>query len=574
MYREKKIVLLVLGATLLTGANEAYAFRSMTNKIFAHCSGRTMIPGYKSKGDSCDSCHNNRNQQDQYSSGNLDFFCPAAQPTPEPAPEPVQNQAPMANTGGPYNGTVNMPVTFDGNGSKDADGSIKTYSWDFGDGSSGNGVKTTHSYTQSGTYDLTLKVTDDAGDSATDTTEVTIGEGNQSPVAKTSGPYSAMTNEDVQFDASDSMDADGSITSYGWNFGDGMNGDGVRPTHSYSSKGTYNVTLTVTDNDGAVDSVMTSVTINSSVTPSNKPPLSDPGDPYFVNDGEAVMFDGSGSSDPDGSIVSYAWDFGDTATSTEMNPAHTYAASGSYTVTLKVADNQGLTGTAMTTVTVGSVGSQQPPVARANGPYMGSVGMIVNFNSSGSEDPDGMIESYEWDFGDGEIITGFSDGVSHAYAQSGSYTVTLKVTDNDGLMDMETTTATIGMGNLAPVAEVKGPYVGRANDEIQFYGSQSLDQDGSIVTYAWSFGDGTVESDSNATPTHSYSSIGIYNVTLTVTDNTGAVDADSTTVLVAPRLALWAGSAGGGFLLIMAFVLSLSASGRKVVLERDEEKEV
>ncbi len=484
------------------------------------------------------------------------------------------NQPPTANAGGPYNGTINKSVSFNGSSSSDADGSIKTYSWNFGDGSSGSGEMTTHSYTQTGTYNLTLSVTDDAGDSATDTTKVTIGAGNQAPVARTSGPYSAMIGVAVQFDASSSTDADGSIASYSWSFGDGSMGTGVKPTHSYSSKGTYNVTLTVTDNDNAMDSVMTNVNIN----PANQPPIADLGEAYSAKDGEAVMFDGSGSSDPDGSIVSYAWNFGDSATSTEMNPSHTYAAAGNYTVSLTVTDNQGLTGTAMASVTIGSA-NMQAPVAQLNGPYSGSVAVPIDFNGSRSNDPDGTIVSYEWDFGDGNKMTDSSNSTSHAYSQSGSYTVTLKVTDNDGLMDMETTTATIGMGNMAPVAEASGAYNGKVNGVIKFDGSQSHDQDGSIVNYIWDFGDGTGDSGSNPYPEHSYASVGTYNVILTVTDNTGAMDSDMTTVSVtsegtdtggSDKSSGSSGAASVSFLFILTIALSLFTCGRKEFLERDE----
>ncbi len=135
---------------------------------------------------------------------------------------------------------------------------------------------------------------------------------------------------------------------------------------------------------------------------------------------------------------------------------------------------------------------------------------------------------------------------------------------------METTKATIGMGNVAPVAEARGPYRVKVNGVIKFNGSQSHDQDGSIVNYIWDFGDGTGDSSNNPYPEHSYASMGIYNVTLTVIDNTGAMDADSTTVLVIPKELIWSGSAGGGFLLILTIVLSLSARGRKGFLQRDE----
>ncbi len=450
--------------------------------------------------------------------------------------------------------------------------SDNTWSWS-GCGTSGSLREQTISPTDSCT--VTATYTNSCGEQSTQDFTVNIDSvGNQAPVARTSGPYSAMIGAAVQFDASSSTDADGSIASYSWSFGDGSTGTGVKPTHSYSSQGTYNVTLTVTDNDNAVDSVMTNVDIN----PANQPPIADPGNAYSANDGEAVMFDGRGSSDPDGSIVSYAWNFGDSASSTEMNPSHTYAAAGSYTVSLTVTDNQGLTGTAMTSVTIGSV-NMQAPVAQVNGPYSGSVAVPVDFSGSGSVDPDGTIVSYEWDFGDGNKMTDSSFSTSHAYSQSGIYTVTLKVTDNDGLMNMETTKATIGMGNVAPVAEARGPYRVKVNGVIKFNGSQSHDQDGSIINYIWDFGDGMGDRSNSPNPTHSYASEGTYNVILTVTDNTGAMDSDMTTVTVSSEgtdtggsdeSSSSAGAASVNFLLILTIVLSLSAGGRKEFLERDE----
>lgn len=440
------------------------------------------------------------------------------------------NQPPVADIGGPYSGTQNVAVEFDASNSSDADGSIASYGWDFGDGSSDSGAKVSHAYAETGTYEVTLIVTDDAGDSVTATTEVTIGTGNQPPTADAKGPYSGIAGEAIEFDGSASSDADGSIVSYDWNFGDGEVGTGEKPTHIYAEKGTYNVTLTVTDDGDAMDSAVTSVSVDAANQPpdsGNQPPVANPAGPYVAGEGEELVFDGTGSSDPDGDIASYAWDFGDSTTGSGANPTHTYATAGTYNVSLTVTDDGGLTASAMTTATIGAL-NNQAPVAVANGPYAGSVNMALNFSSEGSEDPDGSIVAYAWDFGDGGTST--EANPSYTYSNEGTYNVTLTVTDNDGIMGTAATTAVIGVGNLPPTADAKGPYSAKVNEMVQFDGGNSKDPDGSIVSYEWDFGDGST--GSTESPLHGYADAGTYNVTLTVYDDSGAMDADVTTVTV------------------------------------------
>jgi PKD repeat protein len=219
----------------------------------------------------------------------------------------VVNQAPVADIGGPYSGTQNVEISFDASNSSDADGMITSYTWDFGDGSSDSGVQVTHTYSTTGDFNVTLIVTDDLGNSTTASTEVTIGAGNQPPVADASGPYIGKVDDAINFDASGTTDSDGEIVSYDWNFGDGNSATGISPSHIYTEKGTYNVTLTVTDDGNAVDSDMTSV----SVEQGNLAPIADPRGPYMGKLNENVAFDASASSDTDGEIVEYAWDFGD-----------------------------------------------------------------------------------------------------------------------------------------------------------------------------------------------------------------------------------------------------------------------
>ena len=155
------------------------------------------------------------------------------------------------------------------------------------------------------------------------------------------------------FNGTGSSDPDGSIASYGWNFGDSATGgSGSTPSHTFASGGTYTVMLTVTDNQGATGSVSHGVAVSAA----NIAPTA-----AFTSSCVALActFNGTGSSDPDGSIASYAWNFGDSAAGSGSTPSHTFASGGTYAVTLTVTDNQGATGTASQPVTVSA---SQPKV--------------------------------------------------------------------------------------------------------------------------------------------------------------------------------------------------------------------
>jgi PKD repeat protein len=171
------------------------------------------------------------------------------------------NAAPIADAGGPYSGTVGVAVTFDGSGSSDPDGTIVAYDWDFGDGNTGTGATPSHVYATDGTFTVAITVTDDLGATGTDTTTATIGVGNQAPTADAGGPYSGTVGVAINFDGTGSTDPDGTIVAYDWDFGDGGTGVGATPSYAYSAAGTYNVTLTVTDDAGATDSASTSAEV-------------------------------------------------------------------------------------------------------------------------------------------------------------------------------------------------------------------------------------------------------------------------------------------------------------------------
>jgi len=177
------------------------------------------------------------------------------------------------------------------------------------------------------------------------------------PVADGGGPYTADPGDPIVFDASGSYDNDGTIDFYRWNFGDGTSELlEQKPTHTYQKEGVYTVTLTVIDNLGATDSITFSVPVG--LNP-NQPPTADPNGPYQAEIDEYIFFDGTNSTDSDGTITEYLWDFGDNTMTTGAEVTHKYNTSGSYLVKLKVTDNYGDSHIQSTTVTIQKAKEQE-----------------------------------------------------------------------------------------------------------------------------------------------------------------------------------------------------------------------
>jgi PKD repeat protein len=333
--------------------------------------------------------------------------------------------------------------------------------------------------------------------------------GGQLPnVAPSAAFTSAVDKLDVAFDGSQSSDTDGSIVSYAWDFGDGGTSTEQKPDHTYATVGDFTVKLTVTDNDGATNTVSHTV-----ATVANADPVA----AFTSNVNKLkVSFDGSSSSDSDGTIASYAWDFGDGGTSTEQKPDHTYATVGDFTVKLTVTDNDGATNTVNHTLT--TVANADPVAA-----FTSSVDKLkVSFDGSGSSDSDGTVEKYAWNFGDGGTST--EQKPNHSYATAGDFTVTLTVTDDDGATNVITHTVTT-VANIDPVADFTFSVDELA---VSFDGSDSSDSDGTVEKYAWDFGDGGTSTQQR--PSHNYPAAGDYRVTLTVTDDNGRTDSITKTV--------------------------------------------
>ena len=162
-----------------------------------------------------------------------------------------------------------------------------------------------------------------------------------------------------------------------------------------------------------------------------------------------VQFSSAGSADPDGSIASYAWAFGDGATSTAASPSYTYFTPGTFVATVTVTDNQGATAAKSVTITV--TAPNQTPTAEASAtPTSGIAPLTVQFSSAGSADPDGSIASYAWAFGDGATSTAASP--SYTYFTPGTFVATVTVTDNQGATAAKSVTITVTAPNQTPTA--------------------------------------------------------------------------------------------------------------------------
>ncbi|MCW4016794.1 MAG: PKD domain-containing protein [Candidatus Bathyarchaeota archaeon] len=437
----------------------------------------------------------------------------------------VPNRSPTADfTASPSTVYTDEVVEFDASASKDPDGSITSYVWDFGDGNVGSEVTATHSYVEDGEYVVTLTVTDNKG--ASDSTTASIVVKNRAPVADVTASATVIdTQETLTFDASQSYDSDGTIVAYAWNFGDGTTATGVSATHSYPDNGSYTVTLTVTDNDGAIDTATITNTIRNQApvaafTESNE----------IVNVNEAITFDAADSYDLDGTIVTYSWDFGDGNTATGVSVSHAYADDGSYVVTLTVTDDDDATNTASATE---RALNQEPVASFTQSAETTYTDEEIHFDGTGSYDSDGSIVSYAWDFGDGNTATGAT--VEHTYEDNGVYTVTLTVTDDDGATDSAAATNTVL--NKAPIAAFTENVTEIIqNEAIRFDASNSYDLDGTIVTYSWDFGDGNIAT--GMAVDHTYIEDGNYTVTLTVTDNDGDSSSAVVEKTVEPEIAV------------------------------------
>ncbi len=238
----------------------------------------------------------------------------------------------------------------------------------------------------------------------------------------------------------------------------------------------------------------------------------------FECSGLSCTFDGTASSDSDGTIVEYVWNFADgTDAVYGATVEHVFAGGWTYGVSLLVTDDVGDAGYTAQSV---SVSAGATPVAAFT---VECSGLSCSFDGSSSSDTDGTIQTYRWSFGDGAWATGSGHGASHTYSSAGTYSALLAVTDDSG--NTAVTTKDIIVTNAAPTAALTLSCSGQT---CSFDGSGSSDRDGAIIAYHWSFGDGAT--GDGATAQHTFAHPGTNTVTLTVTDDDGAIDNVSETV--------------------------------------------
>lgn len=228
----------------------------------------------------------------------------------------LTNQPPVAR----FAATTDfLTVNVDASASSDPDGSIAEYIWEWGDDTMGAGMIASHTYAMAGIYTVILTVVDNMGATGATMQDVQVFEKpNEIPVAAFDATVTELV---VDVDASGSTD-DSLIVAYDWTWGDGTSGNGMVASHTYSMPGTYTITLTVTDDDGATDSISHDVMPYIIV---DEPPVA-----FFTASvsGLTVTVDASLSTDDNG-IVSWDWDWGDGTSGSGVIASHTYSTGGS-----------------------------------------------------------------------------------------------------------------------------------------------------------------------------------------------------------------------------------------------------
>ena len=351
-------------------------------------------------------------------------------------------------------------------------GNPTSWFWDFGDGSTSAAQNPTHVYQSLGTFQVCLVAINSCGpDTICQNVTVTCPQ-----------PAPAFNFTTNQLDVNFTDLTGGVVTNWQWDFGDGNASIQQSPTHTYAAPGSYLVCLTSLNSCGG-DSVC--ATVNVSCTP--------PSTAFnFLTVGNVVDF----TDLTTGGATSWFWDFGDGSTSTMQNPTYTYSAVGTYTVCLITASVCG-EDTVCQPVIINCV----PPSAGFNSSV--SNDSVVAFSNTSSANS----TAWFWDFGDGNTSTDIQP--THIYQAPGTYTVCQIVTNQCG---SDTTCSTVEITCQNPTAGFLA----------QVQNSQATFSDNSIgaVSYFWDFGDGTTSTD--ATPVHSFTATGVYQVCLTVTNFCGS----------------------------------------------------
>jgi len=341
----------------------------------------------------------------------------------------------------PLSGAASLLVTASTTGSSDVDGSIVSTTINFGDGSPAvSAVSASHTYAAAGTFTVTAAVTDNLGATASQSAVVVVTSANKPPVAVLSvTPSIGYAPVNVTASTAASSDPDGTIASSAINWGDGTSTSGPSALHVYSTAGTYAVTATVTDNQGATASTTTSVTVQAPQVVIKSPvssglsasvsvqPLNSP--LHVVASGFSGFPVTAMQIYVDGTLV-----YGINASAIDTGLA---VAPGAHAFVIKGWDNSGRSFSGSFSATVNA-----PPVAALSlNTNSVLVGGSITASTAGSTDSDGSIVASSINFGDGTSISASSG--THQYTVAGTYTVAATVTDNAGASSSKSQSITV-----------------------------------------------------------------------------------------------------------------------------------
>ncbi|HMQ56586.1 MAG TPA: PKD domain-containing protein, partial [Anaerolineae bacterium] len=291
-------------------------------------------------------------------------------------------EAPNAVMDAPTAARVGDTLNFDASRSTSVS-SIVAYQWNFGDGSGAEGRTVNHSYSKPGVYNASLTVVAENGlrHSVNQTIRIDDAVAPQPPVARISAPSTGQTGQQLFFDGTGSTGS-ARLVSYEWDFGDGTMAASAQVQHTYGRQGNYQVSLTVTDENGRSNTAYVAIQIIDA-TPQQPPQVNISG-PAQAQINRQVTFDGSGtvaSTPLDDSA--FAWNLGDGAIGTGRTINHVYSQAGQYGVTLTVTDQKGQSSDASGTIDITQ--PPPPPVAIIGGPEPASVNQKVTLYSATSK---------------------------------------------------------------------------------------------------------------------------------------------------------------------------------------------
>lgn len=378
--------------------------------------------------------------------------------------------------------------------SNNSSGNIAKYMWDFGDGSTSTEKSPVHTYSEAGSYTISLVVEDEAGNQSEPATfSVKVSKDEPVVIPNIDITTNGLTVT-LKTDAKDPV----------WDFTDGSTSEkisGAEVTKTFSKAGAYTVILYYTAGDSTASYPFT-VTVESILVPTVS--ISD-----IESNGLVVLMKAK-SSGISGDVT-YEWNMGDGNTEKGQEIVHTYNEDGEYTIILKLLNSEGTT-VATDTYTVVVMKDVVNHAPKADFTHQVADDKVTVSFTNNSKDDDGDKLSYVWDFGDGTTST--EENPIHKYpSEKKDYTVTL--TASDGQLDgkVQNKVSIDVVINNAPVAVISSSQSGM---QLSYDASGSTDADGDSLTYLWDFGDGTTSELEKGT--HDYSQEGEYTIKLTVSD--------------------------------------------------------